>query len=80
MSKFQSDSYDRNKVMTRCSGLIERPNTYSYFDVYQREDVDGAPSFALTQLDQKFLAKNSLPLRSSHFDLFDPCDVIFDLI
>ena len=33
---------------------------YTYFDAYQREDLDGALSFALTQLVQKLFAKNSL--------------------
>ena len=49
------------------------------FDAYEREDFDGALSFALTQLGQKLLAKTSLALRSRHFDVFDPCEVIFDL-
>ena len=52
---------------------------YTYFDAYQQEDLDGALSFALAHLVQKLLAKNSLALRSRHFDFFDPCDVIFDL-
>ena len=49
---------------------------HTYFDAYQGEDLDGALSFALTQLAQKLLAENSLPFRSRHFDFFDPCDVI----
>ena len=52
---------------------------YTYFDAYQRGDLDGALSFALAQLVQKLLAKNSLVLKYRHFDFFDPCDVIFDL-
>ena len=52
---------------------------YTCFDAYERENFDGALSFALTQLGQKLLAKNSLALRSRHFDFFDPCDVIFYL-
>ena len=42
-------------------------------------DLDGALSFALTQLVQKLMAKNSFALRRRHFDFFEPCDVIFDL-
>ena len=49
-----------------------------HIDAYQREDLDGALSFALTQLVQKVLAKNSLVRKYRHFD-FDPCDVIFYL-
>ena len=45
---------------------------YTYFDAYQREDLDGALTFALTQLVQKLLATNSLALRSRHFDFFLP--------
>ena len=52
---------------------------YTCFDAYEQEDFDGALSFALTQLGQKLLAKNSFALRSRHFDVFDPCDVIFYL-
>ena len=52
---------------------------YTYFDAYQREDLDGALSFALAYFVQKVLVKNSLALRSRHFDFFDPCDVIFYL-
>ena len=51
---------------------------YTYFDAYEREDLDGALSFALAHLVQK-LTQNFLALRSRHFDFFDPCDVIFDL-
>ena len=52
---------------------------HTYFDAYQGEDLDGALSFALTQLVQKLLTNNCLALRSRHFDFVDPCDVIFDL-
>ena len=52
---------------------------YTCFDAYQREDLDGALSFALAQLVQKVLAKNLLNLKYRHFYFFDPCDVIFDL-
>jgi len=52
---------------------------YTYFDAYQREDLDGALSFALAHLVQKLLVKNSLALSRRHFDFFDPCDVIFGL-
>ena len=52
---------------------------YTYFDAYQREDLDGALSFALAHLVQTILTQSSLTLRSRHFDFFDPCDVIFDL-
>ena len=31
-----------------------------YFDAYQRDDLDGALSFALTQLVQKFWQKTPL--------------------
>ena len=50
---------------------------YIYFDVHQREDIDRAVSFALAQLVQKLLAKNSLVLKCRHFDFFYPRDVIF---
>ena len=58
---------------------LDLMRSYTYFDAYQREDLDGALSFALAHLVQKLLAKNSLALRSRHFEVFDPCDVIFDL-
>ena len=46
---------------------------YTYFDAYQREDIDCALSFALTQLAQKLVAKkNSLPIRSRHLYFFLP--------
>ena len=48
---------------------------YISIDAYQREDLDGAPSFALTRLVQKLLAKNSLVRKYRHFDFLDPCDV-----
>ena len=48
-------------------------------DVYQREDLVGALSFALTQLVQKLLAESSLVRKCRHVDFFDPCDVIFYL-
>ena len=45
----------------------------TYFDVYQREDLGGALSFALAHLVQKLLRKkNSLALRSHNFDFFTP--------
>ena len=53
----------------------------TYFDAYQREDPDGAISFALAQLVQKLLAKKT-PLFSSATILtfLTPGrDVIFDL-
>ena len=43
---------------------------YTYLDAYQQEDLDGALSFSLAHLVQKLLAKNSLALRSRHFDFF----------
>ena len=50
----------------------------TYVDEYQQEDLDGALSFALTQLFQKILAKTSL-FSSAAISTFDPCDVIFHL-
>ena len=49
---------------------------YTHFNAYQREDLDGALSFALAQLIQK-IAKHSLVFKYRHFYLFDPCDVIW---
>ena len=46
------------------------------FDAYQRENLDGALSFALAHLVQKLLAKNSIALRS-HFDFFTPVTSFF---
>ena len=45
---------------------------YTYFDAYQREDLDGIVSFALAQLVQKLSTKNSLVLKCRHFDFFTP--------
>ena len=54
-------------------------SSYTYFDVYQRGDLDGANIFTLARLVQKSLAKNSLVLKCRYFYFLDPCDVIFDL-
>ena len=51
--------------------------SYTYSDAYQREDLDGAVSFALPCLVQKLLAKNSLVLKCRHFDFFTPVTSFF---
>ena len=51
-------------------------SSYSYLDAYQREDLDGAIIFALARLVPRLLTNNSCP-QVPHFDVFDPCDVIF---
>ena len=53
-------------------------SSYSYFDTYQREDLDGAIIFALARLVQKLLGKKPLS-SSAAIWLFYPCDVVFDL-
>ena len=51
---------------------------YTHFDAYQREDLDGAVSFALAWLVQKLLAKASL-FSSAAILTFYSCDITFDL-
>ena len=41
---------------------------YTYFDVYQRGDLDGALTFALPHLVQKLLANNFFVLKCRHFN------------
>ena len=55
-------------------------SSYTQFDLYQREDLDGAIVFALARLVEKDLAKKKTPLSSSAAILIlYPCDVIFYL-